>query len=397
MHRHFVTCIILLLCAYSHIAYAQNNSAFTGYAPMDLNDVIAKLRHNTTNDTPKRTKEGAQFSFVPAAGYTLQTGLAAVASSNVTFKVADSAPQSSVAGSFTYTIRNQIIVPILTYIATKNEKYVITGDWRYLKYPSYTYGLGGYTQIENGYMIDYSTIRLHQAIMKKMHKGMYLGMGYEMDYFWNIKEINPPAGVVTDYQRYGLHPTEFASGITFNMLLDSRKTLINPLSGHYLSVVYRPNLILFGNTTFWRSLVIDARKYIRVSKHSENVLALWNYYWLTLTGKAPYPLLPNTGGDAYSNTGRGYIQGRYRGSNMLYAEAEYRFGLTHNGLLGGVVFANWQSFSEETSKCFENIAPGWGGGLRIKLNKYSRTNIAIDYGFGLGGTGGLFVNLAEVF
>ena len=36
-------------------------------------------------------------------------------------------------------------------------------------------------------------------------------------------------------------------------------------------------------------------------------------------------------------------------------------------------------------------------GIRIKLNKYSRTNIAIDYGFGLGGSQGLFVNLGEVF
>jgi len=43
------------------------------------------------------------------------------------------------------------------------------------------------------------------------------------------------------------------------------------------------------------------------------------------------------------------------------------------------------------------ISPGYGAGLRIKLNKFSRTNVAIDYGFGAGGSRGFFVNLGEVF
>jgi len=45
----------------------------------------------------------------------------------------------------------------------------------------------------------------------------------------------------------------------------------------------------------------------------------------------------------------------------------------------------------------ETIEPGWGAGIRLKFNKFSRTNVAIDYGFGEGGSGGLFVNVGEVF
>ena len=82
---------------------------------------------------------------------------------------------------------------------------------------------------------------------------------------------------------------------------------------------------------------------------------------------------------------------------MLYGEAEYRFQLTHNGLLGGVVFANVQSFSEQNTNTFQTVAPGWGLGMRLKLNKFSRTNVALDYGWGLNGSGGVFVNLGEVF
>ena len=82
---------------------------------------------------------------------------------------------------------------------------------------------------------------------------------------------------------------------------------------------------------------------------------------------------------------------------MIYMEAEYRFKVSPSGLFGGVVFVNAQSFTEWPSNTFQTIAPAAGLGLRLKFNKYSRTNIAIDYGFGQNGSQGIFVNLGEVF
>jgi hypothetical protein len=136
---------------------------------------------------------------------------------------------------------------------------------------------------------------------------------------------------------------------------------------------------------------------MRFPRNSHNVFAVWIYDWFTVNGKAPFLMLPNTGGDPNSNTGRGYIQGRYRGNNMAYAEGEYRFRITKNGMFGGVVFANAQTFSEQATNSFEVIAPAYGFGLRVRLNKFTRTNLAIDYGFGKNGSNGLFVNLGEVF
>jgi hypothetical protein len=130
---------------------------------------------------------------------------------------------------------------------------------------------------------------------------------------------------------------------------------------------------------------------------SKNILCFWTYDVVTLQGKPPYLSLPNTGSDMYGNTGRGYIQGRFRGKDMLYFESEYRFGITHNGLIGGVVFANVQSFSETVSRKFEVLWPALGTGLRVKLNKYSNTNVCFDYAVGLGGSQGIFVNLGEIF
>ena len=82
---------------------------------------------------------------------------------------------------------------------------------------------------------------------------------------------------------------------------------------------------------------------------------------------------------------------------MIDAEMEYRIQLTRNGLFGMVVFANFESFSNIGTWNFPEIAPAGGIGLRVKLNKYSRTNIAIDYGWGRQGSHGFFINLGEAW
>jgi len=374
---------------------------------LDLKDLAGDLWHDISHrkvdkrlDTGESVSTKLRISAVPAAGYSLATGFAGLIAANAAFRTNSDANTSTMVTSFTYTARNQIILPLLTNIWTEGDKYNIVTDWRYVKFPSYTYGLGGFTNLSDGYLINYSAIRLHSTILRAIKKNIYVGIGYNMDYFYNIQEINHPPGG-TDFEKYELdkvvHSSEFASGITFNFLYDSRKNSINPETGNFLNVIYRTNITSFGNDFSWRSLVIDGRKYVKFPEYSDNVLAFWTYEWLTLSGQAPYLMMPNTGGDPYSNTGRGYILGRFRGNNMAYVEGEYRFGIMSNGLIGGVVFANAESFTEQTTNRFETIAPGWGAGIRLKLDKFSRTNIALDYGFGLGGSGGLFVNIGEVF
>ena len=82
---------------------------------------------------------------------------------------------------------------------------------------------------------------------------------------------------------------------------------------------------------------------------------------------------------------------------MVDAEVEYRIQLTRNGLFGMTVFGNLESFTNINTWQFGPPAPAGGIGLRIKLNKFSRTNIAIDYGFGRQGSRGFFINLGEAF
>lgn len=364
----------------------------------DVVDIIHKVIQK--KKTRQHDIARVHASLLPAFGYTLQTGFAGVVSTNIGFYPSvdhKSEKISSIYSSLAYTQYKQILFPIQGSIWTKRNIYNIIIEWKYLNYPSTTFGLGAFSSINKGINIDFSYIRLRQSLLRKIHGNLYAGVGYYYDYFWNIRQINPPAGVVTDFQKYGLTPTATASGIAFRVLIDTRLNQINPQKGWYVNIVDRPNFTFLGSSNNWQSLLAEFRRYFTLPTRKPSVLAFWSYNWLTASGKPPYLLLPSTGWDDYSNLGRGYIQGRYRGKQMLYLEAEYRFGITNNGLLGGVVFANAQYFSKDFSGQFTTILPAAGAGLRFKLNKFSRTNFCIDYGFGVEGSRGLFVNLGEVF
>ena len=89
--------------------------------------------------------------------------------------------------------------------------------------------------------------------------------------------------------------------------------------------------------------------------------------------------LPTTP-DPPAPSGRGYIQGRFRGERMAYGELEYRWTVKRNGLLGIVAFLNTETLSNEDTgeRLFDAFATGGGVGLRLMMNKHSKTNLAFD-------------------
>jgi outer membrane protein assembly factor BamA len=114
----------------------------------------------------------------------------------------------------------------------------------------------------------------------------------------------------------------------------------------------------------------------------------------------PYLDLPAIGWDQFSRSGRGYVQGRFRGEDFAYGEVEYRFPLQRKKeTLGGVLFVNATSVSgrEADINLFEYVNVGYGVGFRVMLDKRARTNFVIDYGLGQYGSNGFYVTLNETF
>ncbi len=240
-------------------------------------------------------------------------------------------------------------------------------------------------------------MRFYETVLKTIAKNLYVGLAIQVDTHWGIKEqLTADTHLPTDFEKYGFSNKSVSSGIGADFLFDNRKNAINPEGGSfYGNFVVRQNSTILGSNTNWNSLLVDVRKYIQLSP--KKILAFWSYNYFTLSGNPPYLDLPGTASDTNSNSGRGYIQRRFTGKKMMDVEGELRFGITHNGFLGGVVFANAESLSELQNNRFEVISPGCGTGLRIMFNKFSRTNVCIDYGVGVHGSHGIFANLGEVF
>lgn len=367
---------------------------------IDITDVVKGIFRHKRPPKPKVDDSlivKPTFSALPAIGYTLTTKTAGTISGNMAFRTDSTTKLSTITASAAYTQNKQFTVPVESNIWTHNSKFNLLGDFRFYKYPQYTYGLGSNSDIEDQELLDYYFFRIAEVVQTHIVSNFFAGIGYMMELQWDIDDKGLPNGKVSDYQKYDSINRTLASGFIINGIYDSRDNSINPSRGFYSGVQFRSSLIALGSDRNWSSVIIDTRKYFKLPEGSRNILALWSYDWLILHGKPPYLDLPSTTWDVYSNTGRGYIQGRFRGAQMVYLESEYRMVLTANGLLGAVVFVNAESLSGAPGTRLQSIQPGWGGGLRIKLNKKSQTNLDLDYGFGAQGSNGIFINIAEAF
>lgn len=345
------------------------------------------------------------FSFLPTAS-TLPDGGGKmfITSTTAGFYLGehDSTNLSSMTFTPYFNMKGRFGLPLRSNIWLENNKWFISGDTRLMVYPQDTWGLGGNQPEENRTRIDYKYIRFYQSLLRRIKPYFFAGIGYNLDYHMRIKtDAEKNLQDLSEGYRFGTAygQDSFSSGITFNLLYDTRNNSINPLPGCYANLVYRINSPVFGSNRMWNSVYADVRKYISLTPRNttrQNTLALWTYLWSTLDKGTPYLSLPSIGWDFSNRSGRGIEQNRYRGQSLWYTEAEYRRSITRNGLVGFVLFANVTTVNEPDTRQFNYFHPAGGGGLRLKFNKSSNTNIAIDYGFSKGYSS-IRLNLGEAF
>ncbi len=367
----------------------------------ELKDIVDILQGGFKTHLRKDPKSlngnGPFLSIIPVVGYSLQSGLTGAIVTNTSFYTDNNKTRfSNLLVNGYYSQYHQYWFTANSNIFFEKYKIHLVGDSRYYNFPTETFGLGTDSKLSDALDIKFSYLRISQIVYRELIKSIFVGAGYNLDYHWNITTDTIQGKALTDLKKYQKGQRSVSSGISLNILFDNRKNSVNPEKGSYANIQYRPNMTLLGSDTNWQSLLVDLRHYIKFPESSGNVLALWNYYNFTLQGTPPYLDTPSVGWDAYSNTGRGYVPGRYTGKNFMYLESEYRITISRNGLLGGVIFGNIENVFQKWSDS-HTIIPGGGVGIRIKMNKHSNTNLAIDYGFGVGGSQGLFFNLGEVF
>jgi len=376
----------------------------------DLPDVIRVALHKP----PKVKSESAgSLLIVPIIGSNPATGFIFGIGGQYAFKMKGSTLYSNFNGSAQYTTKNQMIFMLKNSIYTKNNGIFLTGDWRYLLYSQTTYGLG--TTAPEGGILDYqyglwgtettddslsqpmkfNFARFHQSVSFRITKGLYAGFGYYYDGYSKIEDqklsLEPGDTVLTSHylysQYYGFSTTKyFSSALNVNVLYDNRDNMLNAYKGIYAMASWRGSFEFLGNDVGGNFFQLEWRSFHSFSERNpRHLIGFWLMGNFTHEGHFPYMILPATAYDQRGRAGRGYTQGRFRGANMVYGEAEYRFPISKcGGILGGVLFLNATTADNKalSLNLFESVKPGYGAGLRIMIDKRSRTNLAVDVGFG---------------
>ena len=333
---------------------------------------------------------------------------------------------SAVSANATYSTKGQVNVNVKSNLFIFNEKLVLNGDWRYLLFSEDTYGLGsnrkgynagGFIEGLNGYDINEDTvaqhlkfdlIKFHETGSWKVFKNFFAGIGFQFDRYTSIHDITFDEGDTANafhYQystKHQFDPSQYnIGGWSANLLFDSRDNQVNAYKGYYANLNYNINSKIFGSSQPSQILWLEYRSFHPLDgKKQRNILGFWFIGNFVTSGNVPYLFLPAIGYDQRQKSGRGYAYGRLRGEGMLYGESEYRFPISRRtGILGGVAFLNFTTTSDQANnvKLMDYIRPGYGAGIRIMVDKKSRTRIQVDGAIGATGKLGIYFGAQEAF
>jgi len=426
--------IIFILFSISVIA--QNDAINKGSAEDTTakQGVVKKLLSKKSSE-PEKGK--LYIIVVPAIASSPSTGFLYGIASTASMYLGDpkTTQMSTGVSALTNTTKHQLMFSLRTKVFLKDNKWLLWTDIRLQKTSQPTYGLGTGPQsrklatngfryddnlfskpIDTAQMLHYNWTRIHQTVLKKVRRNLYIGVGYHLDMYRKIDDklldldtTNGNVPVFTSHWLYnafwGFSPSKTTlSGVSANFLYDSRDNPATPYKGEYALITFKYFPTYLGSDQNAGQLWAEYRHYFSVSKKDpSHIIGFWAFSHLSVFGHTPYLDLPSLGYDTFARSGRGYTIGRFRGEQLFYTEVEYRFPIkilaNRPDLLAGVVFANFTTATNNAARVYlmNYIEPGVGVGLRILINKKTRSHLTIDYAWGNYGSHGFYFNINESF
>lgn len=413
MYRTVVVLVAALLLL-SPIATAQDlaDSPDTPGGTVDARDLLGRLRNRSTQDESRSLAPDYRklvWLRIPFIAASPATGLLLGGGAEVTFFRGDPASTyaSTLVAAAAASLSGQFVTSARLNVYTAGNRWFIFGDNRLERSSQRSYGLGTSSAPTSQFTTSFAFPKVYDVAFRRVYKGLYAGVGLQLSAHTGIEPANAPGGDPADspfasYSRaHGFdQKSQVSAGTSVNGLYDGRDSSVNARRGMLVTASFRSfSKGFLGGDSNWQQLYVDVRAYRPLAGSTRHTLATWAYSDMVTGGVAPYFDLPSTGSDLQGRSGRGYAAGRFRGEKLVYAEAEYRGTLTRNGLVGVVAFVNMTTVSSRESgeTLFRSVAPGAGVGLRLLIDKLSRTRVALDVGFGRQGAHGIYLALQEAF
>lgn len=404
-----ISCLVFFANA-QDITFVDPDTTVTknSHPEEDLGDFFKRIRNKPVDTT--KTEGKPKLAILPSFGYNPSLGAIIGAKMSGVKQLGDpkDTKLSAFGLEFLVTSKKVITIQARHNVFRAGNKWNFQGNWQFSKFLVADYGIGtGNNYITKGdsvFPMRFNYIRFMEGAYRRIGKDLYAGLGVAINIRTKIDDERLESLSSTPHQRYserhGFDPKKYSSnGLVTGFQYDTRDHPLRSYSGSHVEVVLRYNPEWLGSSKNSTQFYYDIRKYIGLSKRNPaHVLAFWSTASFWLNGDIPYLELAATGSDMYNRSGRAYTISRFKGPTFAYGESEYRFPITRNKLLSGVAFVNIQSASDDLGKkIFKYWEPGGGAGLRVLLQKESRTVICIDYAMGKHESSGLFFGLNEVF
>jgi len=401
--------VILALLALGSAEAAAQSAAPPPDSQIDVFDLWRKVRHKEpAPDDASWDYHKAMKAFAPVIGAKPSSGALFGVAGNVAFYRGDPSTTkiSSVVTSLTFSTKKQISLTDRMAIFTRDDRVRLDADHRFQWTSLETNPLGTSADTRDSIQTGFDFFRLHHSAYYRLRPALFAGGGVYYDTHTDVGPQDDQAAwqqsaYVAYSEAHGLPlDSQSSAGISADVIWDSRDSLINAQGGWFAKLGYRALFDGFlGGDSHWERVNLDVRTYRPLTASGRHKIAIWLSADLVVDGVAPYFDLPATGQDTYGRSARGYREGQFRGERLAYGEIEYRGTLTGNGLLGMVVFLNTTTASnlESGESLFDSFATGAGAGLRVSINKRSKTNLCFDVGFGKSGSKGIYLSIQEAF
>jgi hypothetical protein len=408
---HFLRLVIMyvamLLSRPATLSAQQTEAPVPPEQETDLTDVFRAWRHKgpppPIEPKKKMIVAAPVISSNPSAGF-LIGGAAQVA-----FFRGDPATTriSSGTASLTISTKKQLVANVRFNSFSEGNRWFIESDNRFQSTSQNVYEFGTNTPSESAVDTKFNFVRLHESISRRVANDVYVGGGFLFDSHTDVRpatESDPnwstsPYIIYSEQNGFPISGQQSA-GFSINILLNHRDNDISARRGWMASSKYRVLVdgFLSGDSS-WHELDAEARAYVPLTTYGRHRIAFWTYTKLVTKGVAPYFDVPTTAMDTYGRSARGYREGRYRGEHLVYGETEYRGPIMKNGLLGMVGFVTITTVSNKQTgeKLFDSLAPSAGGGLRLLLNKHSRTHLCFDVAWGKDGSTSVYLAIQDAF
>ncbi|UOQ73915.1 BamA/TamA family outer membrane protein [Hymenobacter cellulosilyticus] len=304
-----------------------------------------------------------------------------------------------------YTQKKQSTIQLTHTVFTPNEKFYFAGELSQYDLSFFYYGLGNDTKSSDESTIGYKLFVFDEKFMRRITAhNLYGGLRYRLTNTSKVRVIEDISETQPSLFRTLPQKEQeggVVSGLGPSLLYEGRDNVLATYRGIYIDAHALFTGKGLGSDYTFQRYQLDLR-YFRPLLGSNNTILALQYLGQFHSGSVPFRELgglgANLGGSQYNNAAlmRGLYEARFRGRQMMTAQAEIRQHLFWR--LDGAAFLGAGQVGNTVGQySFGDTKLAGGAGLRFRFNRRDRLNIRLDYAGGTDTAPSIYFAVGEAF